>query len=92
MQQSRVKQAVSVVKPYLNPDAVIAVGALQELEELASLDVSMPAAVQSAPLAGQNEEAEAVQSAPLTDEIAPLTLQTEQHEVAVQGEVPLLQN
>ncbi|MFZ8340948.1 hypothetical protein ACO1LU_14180, partial [Staphylococcus aureus] len=48
--QSRIKQAVSVVKPYLNTEtAVIAVGALQELEELASLDISTPVTVQRAP-------------------------------------------
>lgn len=90
LQQSRIKQAVSVVKPYLNTEtAVIAVGALQELEELASLDISTPVTVQSAPLAVQSEPL-TVQRAPLTDQSAPLTVQSEH--VAVQGVEPLFQN
>uniref|UniRef100_A0A5B6ZG02 Putative histone H1 n=1 Tax=Davidia involucrata TaxID=16924 RepID=A0A5B6ZG02_DAVIN len=41
--QSRVKQAVGAVKPHLNAEtAVGALGALQELEELATMDVSAP--------------------------------------------------
>ena len=44
-QQSRVKQAVSVVKPHLNNDTA-AFGALQELEELATMDLSVQESLQ----------------------------------------------
>ncbi|CAK9139825.1 unnamed protein product [Ilex paraguariensis] len=45
--QSRIKQAVTVVKPHLNMEsAVSALVALQELEGLATMDVSAPLVVQ----------------------------------------------
>ncbi|XP_052182765.1 histone H1 [Diospyros lotus] len=45
--QSRVRHAVSLVKPQLNNEtAVSALGALQELEQLATLDLSTPFHVQ----------------------------------------------
>lgn len=49
--QSRIKTAISVVKPYLNETSVIALGALQDLEELASMDIiSVQLSVQGAPV------------------------------------------
>ncbi|KAL7192444.1 hypothetical protein ACSBR2_024308 [Camellia fascicularis] len=45
--QSRVKQAISMVKPHLNNEtAVSAIVALQELEELATMDMNAPLNVQ----------------------------------------------
>ncbi|KAF5957891.1 hypothetical protein HYC85_005116 [Camellia sinensis] len=45
--QSRVKQAISMVKPHLNNEtAVSAIAALQELEELATMDMNAPLNVQ----------------------------------------------
>lgn len=65
LQQSRIKTAVSVVKPYLNETAVIALGALQDLEELADMDIiSVPPSVQGAPAD--------VQSAPVNVLSAPV--------------------
>ncbi|WOG93529.1 hypothetical protein DCAR_0312815 [Daucus carota subsp. sativus] len=67
--QSRIRTAISVVKPYLNETAVIALGALQDLEELASMDIiSVPPSVQGA--------VKDVQSAPVNVEGAPLDVQS----------------
>lgn len=45
--KSRIKQAVITVKPHLNPEtALSAFGALQELEELATVDLNGPSNVQ----------------------------------------------
>lgn len=54
MQQSRVRQAVGVVKSYLNSEvAPIAVGMLQELEDLSLIDMSAePAPIE--PITGEN--------------------------------------
>lgn len=76
--QSRIKTAVSVVKPYLNETAVIALGALQDLEELADMDIiSVPPSVQGAPAD--------VQSAPVNVLSAPVDLNAP---VNVQGTAP----
>lgn len=43
MQQSKVKQAVGMLKPLLTHEShVTAIAAVQELEELAALDVNAP--------------------------------------------------
>lgn len=43
LQQSRVKQAVGVLKPQLNSEtASSAVAAIEELEALASIDINLP--------------------------------------------------
>ncbi|KAI7985163.1 HMG-Y-related protein A [Camellia lanceoleosa] len=49
--QSRIKHAVNMVKPYMNSEA--AFGALQELEELAAMDLNAPLNV---PVQGQVQE------------------------------------
>ncbi|KAK1383992.1 H15 domain-containing protein [Heracleum sosnowskyi] len=76
--QSRIKTAIGVVKPYLNETAVIALGALQDLEELASMDII------SVQLSAQGTAPENIQSAPLTAEAAPSTVQS----VPSTGETP----
>lgn len=47
LQKSRIKQAVITVKPHLNPETALSgFGALQELEELATMDLNAPLNVQ----------------------------------------------
>ncbi|XAR63954.1 hypothetical protein NMG60_11024123 [Bertholletia excelsa] len=71
--QDRIKQAVSVVKPHLNSEtAVIALGALQELEELATMDLSVPVHAQPQVQVQVQVQAQAQAQAPQTQVQEPI--------------------
>ncbi|KAK1388271.1 H15 domain-containing protein [Heracleum sosnowskyi] len=68
--QTRVKHAVDVVKPYLsNEFAPVALGVLQEIEELALMDVCAPAP--GGALIGDSEAVTGPSGAPLSDQGGP---------------------
>lgn len=79
MQQSRVKHAVDVVKPYLsNEVASVALEVLQEIEGLALMDMCAPvpggASIgESAAVTGPSGAPLSGQGGPISDPIAPLS-------------------
>lgn len=81
-QQTRIKSVVSIVKPYLNGSAVIALEALQDLEDLMNMDIisvpvnaqSAPAYARSAPVDDLNPPVK-VQGAPVDNLNAPVNVQ-----------------
>ncbi|XP_017245880.1 uncharacterized protein LOC108217560 [Daucus carota subsp. sativus] len=90
--RTRIKSAVSVIQPYLHESAVTALGALQDLEDLANMELlSVPINSQTAvnvqgapgddlntPVNVKDVATENIQSLPLTGEDAQLTFQGRQ--------------
>lgn len=72
MQQTRVKHAVDVVKPYLSNElAPVALGVLQEIEGLALMDVCAP--VPGGALIGESEAVTGPNGSPLSEQRGPVS-------------------